>query len=241
MTSEKEKCPVREQLLPESFVIGEDMVGRPPEDITKLPAGKRCNAKRTIDPEDAEDYDVPEDQIVEGAERIFIGYCNQPAGWDADGDERCKFHDSDYREGGGAPKANQNAATTHLKADPRNYHENLPPEEREFVLDTSAALEDRIRRNTGDVDYIDRILARRIAIKIHIAAKASDTINRDDLTQTVWTDEGSFDKKHPIIDELRMYDSAIVSEMRQIGILDDPETAKADALAEWKEFISEGD
>ena len=41
------------------------------------------------------------------------------------------------------------------------------------MQDVSVAIEDRIPEHTGDVDYLDRIMGRRIAIELHIVSKAS--------------------------------------------------------------------
>lgn len=201
------------------------------DDAPKLPANELCNARRT--------YKV-------GKSSLLKGYCNLTAGHGTEhlGEGRCKFHDApkSAKEGPkpkstGAPKGNQNASTHSLTADPSRYHENLPDEEREFVLDVSAAIEDRIRSNKGDVDYLDRVLARRVAIKLHIVASASEYISVNALTQTIFTEDGSYDADGPLVSELRQYDKTIISELKTLGLLDDPETRKADAMSDWRAFL----
>lgn len=205
--------PIRDEMLDRSPA---EYRGLPTDEVPKLPASKLCNARKTSDGE-------------------FRSYCDQAAGWGTDNEGgRCKYH------GGaspGAPEGNQNATTHGLTADPTKYHESLPPEEREYVLDVSAAIEDRIRAQKGDVDYVDRVLARRIAIKLHIVSNATDYVSTNGLTETVFTDDGSFDKESPLLPVLRQYDREIWNEMRDLGLLDDPESKKADALDEWRQYI----
>lgn len=174
--------------------------------------------------------------------KLFAGYCQQRAGFGTEhvGEGRCKFHggatqDSDNM---GPPDSNQNAQKHALTADPHHYHESLPQEQKEFVMDAAATIEDRIRRNKGNADYLDRILARRIAIRLHIVARASDyTGNVVGLTQTIFTEDGTFDQKTPLVDEIRQYDNSIMQDLQKLGVLDDPESAKADALDSWRQFV----
>lgn len=106
------------------------------------------------------------------------------------------------------------------------------------MLDASATIEDRIRSIKGDVDYLDRILARRIAVRLHIVCQASDyTGNVVGLTQTVFTEDGTFDQKTPLVDEIRQYDKSIVQDLKSLGVLQDPESKKADALDSWRKFV----
>lgn len=209
--------PLRDEMLDQPVAYYEY---KEISEVPKLPAGKLCNARRTRDGE-------------------FVGYCNKSSGWGTDDDGgRCKLH------GGaspGAPEGNQNATTHGLTADPTKYHESLPPEEREFVLDVAASIEDRIRDLKGDVDYVDRVLARRVAIKLHIVANATDYVRSNGLTETVFTEDGSFDKESPLLPVLRQYDREIWNELRDLGLLDDPESKKAGALSEWRSYISEAE
>lgn len=108
----------------------------------------------------------------------------------------------------GAPEGNQHAQTHALNADPHHYHQSLPSEEKEYVRDVAASIEDRIRRNTGDVDYLDRVMARRIAIELHIVSKATDYVeNVSGLTETIFTGHGSHEKKAALLGEIRKRDN----------------------------------
>lgn len=212
----------------------EKLIGQPMEEVPKIPPDGDCNARRG--------YWVDEDLKQD---RRFNGYCNHPEGWGRGEDiteGRCKFHHGqDTIPDGGGTEGNQNAVTHGLSADPSNYEQHLDPEEAEWVRDVSAGIEDRIRRVRGDVDIVDRVLARRIAIKLHIVSNATDYIARSGLVQTIFTEDGSFDAKGPLVDELRRYDKEIVNEMKQLGIIDDPESKKADALDSWRQFVESGE
>ena len=204
----------------------EEFVGTPLSYVPQAPVTETdCNGKRW-EGKDEENR------------KLFAGYCDLSPGFGTDhtGEGRCKFHGGS----GGAPESNQNAQKHALTADPNHYHESLPDEEKEFVLDAAAAIEDRIRRNKGDVDYLDRILCRRIAIRLHIVAQASDyTGNVVGLTQTIFTEDGAFDQKTPLVDEIRQYDNSIMQDLKNLGVLNDPDSKKADALESWKEFVDQ--
>lgn len=193
--------------------------------VPKVDAGEHCNAKKVRRNDDGK--------------LLFDGYCEQRAGHGTDhvGEGRCKYH------GGcstGAPKGNQNAQTHALTADPHHYHESLPAEEREYVRDVSATIEDRIRANTENVDYLDRIMARRIAIELHIVSKASDYVeNVSGLTETITTEHGSREKKAALLSEIRQRDKDIIDMLKSLGVLDDPESQKANAVNKWRNWIDD--
>lgn len=164
--------------------------------------------------------------------------CKRPAGWGTDhpGEGACKLHGGNA----GAPEGNQNAQTHALNADPWNYYESLDPEERDFIHETAATIEDRIRANTGDVDHLDRRLAKRIAIELHIVSKASDYVmNVSGLVDTITTEHGSHERKAALLGEIRKRDRAIVQMLKDIGVLDDPDSQKADALEQWRRWVDD--
>lgn len=166
--------------------------------------------------------------------------CKRPAGWGTDhaGEGACKLHGGNA----GAPEGNQNRTTHGLNADPHRYAQSLDRENREFIEDVAATIEDRIRSNTGNVDYMDRVLARRVAIKLHIVSKASDYVqNQSGMVQTITTQHSSRKEKAALLSEIRRYDDSIFSDLKKLGVLDDPDSQKADALSKWRGFIAGGD
>lgn len=193
------------------------LIGKESNLVPTADSGEYCNGKKT--------------KKKDNGMIVFTGYCNAEAGkWtDHVGEGRCKYH------GGcstGAPEGNQNRTTHGIYANPHYYHQSLDAKGKEFVRDISASIEDRIRSNTGRVDYVDRALARRIAIKLHIVSKASDYVeNHSGLVETITAKHSSRNTKAALLGEIRRYDDSIFSDLKRLGVLYDHETQKADALS----------
>ena len=206
----------------------EEFIGKEVADAPKIDAGHYCNSRTS--------------ERTDEGDTVFDGYCSLRAGWGTDhvGEGRCRLHGGAIT-GAGPPKGNQNRTTHALYADPHHYHESLDPEGKEFVRDLSAAIEDRIRARGGDVDPMDRVLARRIAIKLHIVSKATDYVeNVSGLIQTIHTEFCTHEKKAPLLEEIRRYDKSIIHDLKKLGVLDDPESQKAEAVESWRGFIESG-
>jgi ribosomal protein S25 len=159
------------------------------------------------------------------------GDCGLAAGWGTDFDSgKCRFHRGTSPDGE-SHENNGNAEKHALSADPKKYHERQSDEEKEWIFELSETILDRIRRVRGDVDPLDRVLARRIAIKLHIAAKASEYVDETGIVQEVFVEDGGYTKEIPngIVQELRQYDREILNELKKLGLIDDPESSKAEA------------
>lgn len=166
---------------------------------------------------------------------------------------KCRFHggastgppkgskNAKGNPGGAPPEGNGNAEKHGLHADPHKYHERRDQEEKEWIFDVSAAIEDRIRERRGDVDKLDRVLARRCAIKLHIASRATEHVDKDGLMQVIEVqDNGAeYEKEvpHALLSELRSYDRETFSELKKIaGFGDDSEVGGIVAVKEaWIE------
>ncbi|USZ69410.1 hypothetical protein NGM10_06655 [Halorussus salilacus] len=162
--------------------------------------------------------------------------CQQPAGWGTDhvGKGRCKLHGGNA----GAPADNQNASKHGLNADLHHYYRDLPPEQKEFIEKIAATIEDRVRENTGTVDYMDRVLSKQVAIQLHISSKASAYIEKESgLVQDVPARGSTRKEAAPLLEEVRRYDDSIFRNLKKLGVLDDPDSQKADALESWRDFI----
>lgn len=159
------------------------------------------------------------------------GDCGLAAGWGTDFDSgKCRFHRGTSPDGT-SHENNGNAEKHALRADPKKYHERQSDADQEWIFELSEAILDRIRRVRGNVDPLDRVLARRIAIKLHIAAKASEYVDETGIVQEVFVEDGGYTKEIPngIVQELRQYDREILNELKKIGLVDDPESSKAEA------------
>lgn len=94
-----------------------------------------------------------------------------------------------------------------------------------------------MRQNTGRVDYTDRILSRQVAIQLHISTKASKYVEEESgLMQEV---RGRREAA-PLLEEVRKYDDSIFQSLKELGVLDDPESAKADSVGSWRQFLEDG-
>jgi len=164
--------------------------------------------------------------------------CEQPAGWGTNhvGEGRCKLHGGKA----GAPNSNQNAAKHALNSDPHHYFQSLSVEEKEFIEQVSDAIQDRVRESTRQVDYLDRILSRQIAIELHIVSKAMAYVERESgLAQDISAGQSSIDEPAPLLEEVRQYTDSIFKNLKEIGVLDDPDSQKADALESWRASLEE--
>lgn len=170
------------------------------------------------------------------------GSCGLSAGWGTDFESgKCRFHRGTSPDGS-SHKNNGNAETHALRADPKKYHMRQGDEEKEWIFELSEVIQDRIRRVRSDVDPLDRVLARRIAIKLHIAAKASEYVDETGIVQEVYVEDGGYLKEIPngIVKELRQYDSEIFHELKRLGLVDDPDSQQADALGALSIIAEEG-
>jgi hypothetical protein len=228
--------------------------------------GEYCNGKKTVTirfHEWADSTQYIDDDLLELIEErnddfeelreseaqehrtYFEGYCNAEAGKGTEnfGEGRCQHHGGSAHESddAGAPAHNQNGQKTAANVDPHHYAENLPEDEEEFVKATSESILDRVRRNHGrEPDFLDEILARRVAINLHIVSKASE-YTRDELVQVIVHENGSHEEKGALVEEVRRYSNSIMSNLKELGVMDDPESQKADELAQWRDYVESGE
>lgn len=206
--------------------------------------GEEIHLVPTVDPDDqcnGKKKRKADGEVVRNEDNhvIFDGYCNNPAGKGTDhfGEGRCKFHAG---QSTGAPAHNQNGQKNALDADPHHYHENLPPEEQEWIDRIQTSLLTRVKERHGrDPDFLDQVLTRLVSIELHIVFKASD-YSKDELVQVIVQDGGSFEQEGALVKEVRRYGNNIVQNLNKLGLLESPEQQKADELGQWREFI-EGD
>lgn len=190
-----------------------------------------CNARKT-------------ERIKEGGSNrtLFRGWCQADAGSGTDhkGEGRCKWHGG-ASQNGGAPAHNQNAQKHALSVDPHHYAQNLDVADKGFLRDIENSIERRMLKQKGEVDFLDRVMARRVAIELHIVSKASAHVeNESGLIQIITGEHGSEEKKAALLDDIRKRDKDIIGMLKNLGVLEDPESKKADALDEWRQFVQGG-
>jgi hypothetical protein len=204
----------------------EDLVGKPIDQVPKRdPDDDNCNGRRT----DRRD-----------GETVFVGYCDLTPGWGTDhvGEGRCKHHDAPggAREGAGAPPKNQNARTHGLHADPANVLDDLAerdPEGYEWVMSkydgylADAPFED----GSAKADQL-----KHIATQEFIIWKATGFQLKGGVVRQ--TDEGGVEES-PVNLPLDRMQRTVTRRLKELGILDDPDTQQAQAEAGKAAALSE--
>jgi hypothetical protein len=237
----------------------EEFLGEESHLVPSVEPGQYCNAKKTvtvkydewsdstrhIDPEILakikEKNDVEARKGDSENRTYFKGYCGNGAGKGTDhrGAGRCKFHGG---ESTGPPAHNQNGTTTGLKVDPHHYHENLDPAEQEWIKNTTNSILNRVRRIHGrDPDFLDQTLARSIAINFHILSHARD-YSKDEMVQVIIHGESgeSHEEKGALVEEIRRFQNSLFDNLKKLGVLEDPESQKAEQMGGWREFMESG-
>lgn len=204
----------------------DELIGKDTGDVPKIDSGEYCNAKKTDRDDDGESF--------------FAGYCNSKAGAGTDhlGEGRCRWHAGCST---GAPNSNQNSATHSLKADPHHYYRSLSDDEQAYIGEVASAIEERVEEFPREVDWMDRVLARRIAIELHIVAKATGYLESEGILQTVETAHGSRERKAALLAEVRRRDRDIFKMLEKIGVLDDPIPGSPEAVSGWRNFLEDAE
>lgn len=176
----------------------------------------KCNARVKQIPED---WDVDE------------AYCANIAGFRTDhkGDGRCYLH------GGATPKGMANAMTHGLYANRQNYYKNCSEKEQAWI---DAVVESLLNDmpGGGDPSFAKLQMVRNIAIDMHKTQSANDYI--DDVgvvhkDKTVgYTDDGrpiKEDQENAINIAYDRLTRTLTRQMKELGILDDPDSQNAEA------------
>lgn len=236
----------------------EDALGEENHKVPKVDPDEYCNAKKSvtihygrysestrhIDPDLLEK--IKEKNDVEGMKgkeenrTYFAGYCQAEAGKGTDhfGEGQCQHHGgATVGSDKGAPAHNQNGQTSAMSVDPHHYTENLPPEEEQWIERVTAELLDRVRRIHGrEPDFVDRTLSRLVTIELHIVFNATD-YTKDQLVQVILHDNTSHEEPGALVEEVRRYSNSIFSNLKDLGVMEDPESKKADSLNQWRDFV----
>lgn len=152
-----------------------------------------------------------------------------------------------YHHGGastGAPESNQNAQRHGLFSERDGYYQALPDEQQEWVFDFTNALLDRLRkRQNTDPDMFDKEALKNIAIDFHKVAHANEYFKEEGLTQVMHKTAGEAvvteDQINVWAKEIRQHNESIYRRMKKHGLLDDPESQKADAIEKVTLEVSE--
>jgi hypothetical protein len=172
-----------------------------------------------------------------------VAYCANKSGFRTDhvGDGRCYLH------GGGSKTANEgnNHAETHgLYSNRQNYYKNRSTEEQQWI---DGVVDSLLDDAPFDADNMAKLqMVRNIAIDMHKQQRANKYIddvgivNKDKTTG--YTDDG-----RPIKEDVEnvlnvAYDRlnrTMTRQMKELGILDDPESQNAEAKQNIANELSE--
>lgn len=186
--------------------------------------------------------------------------CGLDAGWGTSNDSGpCKFHGGrggDVGDSGGAPQKNTNAVTHGAYADCNNYYQNILDERMQQFVDVVFS------------DYLDeyRELHGDPPLGIETELFRISVTHAKDIGLDRWADEKpeELDSGHPLVDmetsqkevggrviEERRYRESVVQAaqgklsrdrrqwLRELGLLNDPESQKATALSDLKDSWKE--
>ncbi|SIS00234.1 hypothetical protein SAMN05421858_5108 [Haladaptatus litoreus] len=164
--------------------------------------------------------------------------CGRSAGWGTDFESgKCRNHRGTSPDGE-SHENNQNAQTHGLFSKHDGYYHDLDEDEQEWVFDFTNSLLDRLRKSHGkEPDMFDKEALKNIAIDFHRVAHANGYFREKGEVQTQWasTMEGRVpmgDEVNVWASEIRQYNESIYRRMQKHGLLDDPESQKADALSD---------
>lgn len=137
----------------------------------------------------------------------------------------------------GAPARNQNATKHGLYADRENYYENFPNTDKEFIARMETSLAERYEKINGrEPDMFARQVLRAIAIDLEQIPNAYKYIKKQGLTQERESiQEGELlveDVPNTLLESLRKQNESVIKRMEKLGLLNDPETKKANALGD---------
>lgn len=186
----------------------------------------KCNARVKNHPDD-----WPTDDDGEPKQ----GYCANKAGFRTDhvGEGRCYLH-------GGSSKTpnmgNTNGETHGLYTNRQSYYENRSAEEQNWIDAVVESLLDDMPGGDTDPSFAKLQMVRNIAIDMHKEQRANDYIDEVGVVhrdKTVgYTDDGrpiKEDQENPLNIAYDRLSRNITRNMEKLGILDDPESQKAEA------------
>jgi hypothetical protein len=188
----------------------------------------RCNAK-------VRPYNTPDEWDTD------VGYCANKAGFRTDhfGDGRCYLH------GGISATRGTNHAEKHgAHADRQNYYANRSSDEQEWIDGVVESILDEAPFGPDSKYKLEMV--RNIAIDMHKMKNANDYIDEKGIVhkdKTVgYSDDGKpikVDEENPVNISYNRLDKQTTRKLEKLGVLNDPESQKADAQESIAKELSE--
>ena len=193
------------------------------------------NLEKTEDKCNARVRNYPDDWPTDDDGEPKEGYCAHPSGFRTDhsGEGRCYLH-------GGAAKSvmkgNTHSETHGLYTNRQSYYENRSDEEQNWIDAVVESLLDDMPGGDSNPSMAKLEMVRNIAIDMHKERRANEYIDEIGVVhkdKTVgYTDDGrpmKEDVENPLNISYDRLSRNITRNMEKLGILDDPESKKADA------------
>jgi len=164
------------------------------------------------------------------------GFCENLPNPDSEND-LCAAHAEHMPEAskGGAPEGNQRATRHGLYADREKYMQNFEGIDMEFIEAMQNDLAERYERIHGrEPDMFSREVLRNIAIDLEQIPAAYRYLKKETWVQREERlEEGTLfvdDVPNILLESVRKQNESVIKRMKDLGMLQDPETKKADAL-----------
>jgi len=204
----------------------EELHGEPLDNVEQIEADYHCNARKWSW-EDEETQD----------QQLFDGFCNNRAGFKTDhvGAGRCTYHGGSA----GAPEKNTNAAKHHLYTQRTNYYETRTAEEQLWIDELVRSMMEDAPFGADNFQKFQMI--REIAIDMHKKRQSNDYTAEEGLIKenVVRDDDGdpmmqdgelvTDTDENPVNLTYDRLDRTMTRKMKELGLLDDPESQKAES------------
>lgn len=165
--------------------------------------------------------------------------CGNPAGWGTRNDSGpCRYHGGcggDVGDPGGAPKGNQNARRHGLHSDPADLLDDLAenePDAYEWVMRkydsyvAAAPFED----GSGKADQLKQIAVKEYAIWQATGLQIKEGIIKRTHRKDSTGEFVEVEDEHPANQASDRMERTITRRLKELGVLDDPDSQQADAL-----------
>jgi hypothetical protein len=173
--------------------------------------------------------------------------CGHPAGWGTNNDDGpCKFHGG-AAENQGAPERNQNARKHGLEATPEYLVEHLDAHHEDTLIATFEGLCHRYERIHGhEADHAAKIRLRRISIELlkqdladEWLAEQAEESGHLLMEQREAEDGREYEVPNAVLEPMTALKRETRLALKDMGLLQDPDTQQADATATLAEVIEQ--
>jgi hypothetical protein len=167
------------------------------------------------------------------------GYCANRAGFRTDhvGEGRCYLH-------GGRNRGSNHAEKHGMHADRQNYYDNRSADEQQWIDSIVESILDDAPFGPDSTYKLEMV--RQVAIDMHKMKNANDYIDEKGVVhrdKTVgYTDDGKpikMDEENVVNVAYDRLDRATTRKLEKLGVMDDPESQKADAQESIANELSE--